>query len=144
LDIGPHSSDCYVLRPCKGCPLVSSKYLSFGMVQSGPHVMHGSLDPPHQKRHQDQSIRFAWPQNMDGSIVFARWQQCAPHVMHAFLAKPSPQAQQHLDRFGHFAQVTAESRYTLQRTSDFSPHNCPFPWGPERHLTYGSYGLPES
>jgi len=36
-------------------------------------------------------------------------------------AHPSPQPKQHLDRFSHFAQLTAECRYTLQRAAPFLP-----------------------
>jgi len=32
-------------------------------------------------------------QNMDGSIVFARWRQCAPYVTHAYLGPPESKSQ---------------------------------------------------
>ena len=47
---------------------------------------------------------------MDSSLVFARWRQCAPNLIHASLDHPRPQPKQHLNRFIHFAQLTAECR----------------------------------
>jgi len=43
-----------------------------------------------------------------GSLVFARWRQCAPHQYMLPWAQPSPQPERHLDRFRHFC--TAQGR----------------------------------
>ena len=40
---------------------------------------------------------------MSGSLVFARWRQCAPHVMLPRV-HPSPQPKLHLDRSSHFSR----------------------------------------
>ena len=51
-------------------------------------------------------------QQVDGSMVFAGWQQCAPHMLPR--ANRSPNPKWHHDRFSIFARLMAESRYTLQ------------------------------
>ena len=52
----------------------------------------------------------ASPAHMDGSVVFARWRQCALHLTLHMLPRthPSPQPKRHLDRFSHFC--TADGR----------------------------------
>jgi len=58
------------------------------------------------------------PPRMDGSMVYARWRQCAPHLIHASLCPvPNQVKLPNSISIGAavFAQVTAEIRYTLQR-----------------------------
>ena len=43
-----------------------------------------------------------------------------------------------------FAQLTAESPYTLQRATPFLLKTAPSRMGSEPHLTHGSLGSPES
>ena len=43
-----------------------------------------------------------------------------------------------------FAQLTAESPYTLQWAAPFPPRNCPFAWGSEPHLIMLSWAHPSS
>ena len=50
---------------------------------------------------------------MDGSMVFARWRHCTPHLTHAFWAHPSPNPKT------VFEQLVAERAYTLQWTALF-------------------------
>jgi len=69
---------------------------------------------------------------MDVSVVFAMLRQCAlcnpPNRPNAFLAYPSPQPKRHLDRFSHFAQLTAVSSgmpghvISLKIAPWFNPH----------------------
>jgi len=58
----------------------------------------------------------ASPLHSEGSIVFARLRQCAPHIIHPPLG-PSPQPKRHLCRFSHFAHLTAECRRACQGMS---------------------------
>jgi len=51
---------------------------------------------------------------MDGSVVFARWRQCAPILYMLPSAHPRPQPKQHLDRFSRFC--TAHDRESLYFT----------------------------
>jgi len=46
-------------------------------------------------------------------------------------AHPSPNPKRNLDRFSRFAQLTAESRYTLQRAAPFPIKIVPFRGGSE-------------
>jgi len=50
---------------------------------------------------------------MDGSIVFARWHQCDPHLTHAYLDPPESTSQTDINQLPFFAQLMAESPYTL-------------------------------
>ena len=67
---------------------------------------------------------------MDGSIVFARWRQCAPQspLNTCFLGPTSPYAKRHLDQFSRFC--TAHGRRSLYFTMGhpFSPQNCHHGW----------------
>jgi len=63
---------------------------------------------------------------MGGSIVFARWRQCGPHLRHASLGRPT---QVHTTNgisisSAVFAQLTAEGPYTLQWAAP-SPSKLP-------------------
>jgi len=58
------------------------------------------------------------PPHMDGSMVFARWQQCAPRLMLPWLTLVHIQNDV-LIGSAIFAQLTAESRYALQRAAPF-------------------------
>jgi len=67
---------------------------------------------------------------MDGSIVFARLRQCAPHLRRLLpRAHPTPYPKRHLNRFRRFC--TAHGRrphyYTMGRPSP--PQNCHSAWG---------------
>jgi len=79
----------------------------------------------------------------------ARWHQCAPHCsMHPW-SHPSPQPKQQLDRFSHFAQLTAECHRACSGMSLVPfPKNCPFAsvaWGNlGPHQNTGSLDPPES
>jgi len=73
---------------------------------------------------------------MDGSIVFARLQECASHLIHAH---PSSNPKQHLDQSAVFAPLTAERPYTLQWTA-LPPQNCLFPWGIWTHVVHNALG----
>jgi len=60
------------------------------------------------------SAVFAGLPNMDGSIVCARWLQCAPHVTRVSLGPPDSTTRQHFDQFSHFwATVCKTVRLTL-------------------------------
>ena len=54
------------------------------------HLIHGSLahPSPHPNSTSIISAIFARPPNMDGSAVFARWRQCAPHITHGSSGSP--------------------------------------------------------
>jgi len=100
-----------------------------------------------------QSNLTASPPQTDGSIVFARWGQCAlppilAHCRHLAnmielvlsSAHPSPQPKRQIDRFGHF--YTAHRRKPLYFTmGDPFPRKLPLIMresGP--HLTHDSLG----
>jgi len=82
---------------------------------------------PTPQTHLARFSRFAGPPNMDRSIVFARWRQCAPHVTHGSF-HPGPQPKRHLDRLSHIC--TAHGRMSSDMTEHvLSPKNCRFAWG---------------
>jgi len=55
------------------------------------------------------------PPHMDGSIVFARWRQYAPHLTYAYLDPPWANIPNSISiSSAVFAQLTAEVLYTLQ------------------------------
>jgi len=97
-----------------------------------------------------QQQRQRWQQlqqvvKVDGSIVFARWHQCAHPSNTCFLGT----TRVHIPNgiwisTAAFAQLTGESPYTLQRATPFPPQNFPFTRDPDPHLTHGSLGPPES
>ena len=66
---------------------------------------------------------------MYSSVVFARWRQCAPHLIMLSWAHSNPNSKQHLDQFSHFC--TAHGRMSLYFTMGhlFPSQNCLFPWG---------------
>jgi len=89
-------------------------------------------------------IKAASPLHMDGSVVFARFHQCAPHLIHASLAHPNPQPKQHLDRFSHFctAHGRASVYFTMGRPS---PSKLTIPMGDlDPNLIHGSLSPIES
>jgi len=83
---------------------------------------------------------------MDGSVVFVRRRRCAPHLIHAFLAHPSPQPKRHLDRFSHF--YTADGRASLYFTvwaAPIPPSKLPPPVGVSGlHPIHGYWAHPFS
>jgi len=67
-------------------------------------------------------------QNMDGSIVFARWRQCAPYVTHAYLGPPESKSQtapRSVQPLLHSSQQTVP----ILHNGPLPPKNCLFPWG---------------
>jgi len=91
-----------------------------------------------------QVVKVIWhktasPPQTDGSIIFARWCQCAHRAGHIGAtwwiwlnlfpsAHPSPQPKQQIDRFSHFC--TAQGGKCLYFImGDPFPQNCPFSWG---------------
>jgi len=76
---------------------------------------------------------------MNGSMIFASWRQCAPHLIHASLAilYPTQQPNGTSIHSAIFAHLTAECRRAYP-----SPKNCPLAWGDlDPHLTHGSLGI---
>jgi len=85
------------------------------------------------------------PPHMDGSIIFSRWCQCAPHLIHASLAHPSAHPKQYLDQFSRFCTAHCREAPILHNGPIVSPQNCPFPWRhPDSNLLGGSFGTHES
>jgi len=67
---------------------------------------------------------------MDGSMIFARWRQCAPHLYGLPCAHPSPQPKRHLHRFSHFCTAhRTVSHFTMALLFPSKVQNCPLPWG---------------
>ena len=77
----------------------------------------------------------ASPPHMDGSMVLARWRQCAAHLIMLSLARPSPKSQMVFPLVQSFLHSSWRSHYTLQwaKWGDLNPH-----------LIHGSLGPPES
>ena len=72
-----------------------------------------------------QVVKAIWQKGcMDGSVVFARWQQCAHHLIMLPRAHPSPQPKRKLCRLSHFH--TAQCRVLSGMSF---PKNCGFTWG---------------
>jgi len=65
---------------------------------------------------------------VDGLIIFARWRQCAPDLIHASLGPPESKSQVASASAQQFFCKVHLSRYTLQWAAP-SPYSCPFQWG---------------
>ena len=78
-------------------------------------------------------------------MVFTRWRQCAPHLLHASLGLPESTLHAALWSVQpFFAELKAVSRYTLQQATPFSPWKLPLPTGDlNPHPIHGSLGSPE-
>jgi len=82
--------------------------------------------------------------HMDGSVVFARLRQCAPHLIHASLAHPNPNLKRHLD-IG--SAVLHSSQQSVPILYNGPPLKLvPYFGGSRPHLIdlHGSFGPPES
>ena len=99
-----------------------------------------------------QATKVIWhqaasPPHMAGSIVFASWRQCAPHVIHVMLPWPTRLHIPNDTSIGSaaFAQLRAKSSYILQWAAP-SPSKLPLPMGldPGPHLIHGFLGQPDS
>jgi len=71
--------------------------------------------------------------HMDGSVMFDRWRQCAPHLMHACLDHPSAHPKRQPIRFSHFRGVTSVTGLLN------SSHIQLVTW-PTRHSANSSHG----
>jgi len=80
----------------------------------------------------------------DGSFVFARLRQCAPHLIHASLSLPSPQSKRHLDPLSYFC--AAQGRVSSGMPGHVRSHkNCPLAWGElYPNLIHSFLGQPDS
>ena len=93
---------------------------------------------------------------IDGSIIFATWRQCAlpcGHIgatwriwLNLCFLWPTHVHNPNSISIGSavFAQMTAQCPYLLQWDAPSLSQNCPFPWGYVPHLIHGSLGQPES
>ena len=98
-----------------------------------------------------QATKVIWhqaasPPHMAGSIVFASWRQCAPHVIHVMLPWPTRLHIPNDTSIGSaaFAQLRAKSSYILQWAAP-SPSKLPRRKGDlNLHQIHGSLGPPES
>jgi len=64
---------------------------------------------------------------LDGDLAPPEWGTAAPHFLASVYCG---QTVAHLSNcWALVAQLTAESRYTLQRAAPFPIKNCPFPLG---------------
>ena len=72
----------------------------------------------------------ASPLHMDGSVVFARWRQCAPASNTFPWTFPSPYPKRHVDQFSHFC--TAHSLRSLHFTAGPFPSKLPLFMGISR------------
>jgi len=63
-----------------------------------------------------------WQPHMNGSMIFARWRQCAPPT-HTWFSEPNRvQIPNGISiSSAAFAQLMARSRYALQRAAPFLP-----------------------
>ena len=71
----------------------------------------------------------ASPPHTDGSVVFAGWRQCTPHVIHGFLDAPdsaSQTASQSVQPFLHSWRQRIPILYNGMPQSP--PQNCAFQW----------------
>ena len=79
-----------------------------------------------------------------GSVVFARWRQCAPHLIMLPWIHPSPRPKRHLDRFSRFLQgwrswQTDRPRYAVcnnrPRSTAMPPDSTNLIFVVKKHLT---------
>jgi len=56
----------------------------------------------------------------DRSVVFARWRQCTPYLIHGSLSQRLPAAKRHLDRLSRFR--TARGREGTDRHTHTHTH----------------------
>jgi len=75
------------------------------------------------------SKKAALPPHMDGSIIFARWRQCAPHLKHASLDPPQFTPQTTSGSVQLFLHSARQRVPILYNGPLLPPQNCPFPWG---------------
>jgi len=62
-------------------------------------------------------MKAASPPHTDGSIVFARCRQCAPHLIGGSWGQPySPQSNQHLDGFSRLCRAYDRDRQIDRQT----------------------------
>ena len=86
----------------------------------------------------------ASPPHVDGSIVFTRWRQCAPHLTHASLGPPESIPQTTSRWVQPFCAGYRRVPLYFTMGCPSPPQNCSFPremWTP---LTHGSLDAPET
>jgi len=66
---------------------------------------------------------------MDGSVVFARWRQCAPHLKTCFLGPTRVQTTNGISIIQTFLHSSRQNVPILYNRQPFPPQNCPFLWG---------------
>jgi len=89
----------------------------------------------------------ASPPHTDGSVVFARWRQCAPNLTFGSLVPPDPRAERCLDRFSRFCTVHRTESLYFTMGHPLPPQSCSFAWGsgpPSNIGPHGSLNTPES
>jgi len=107
-----------------------------------PHLIHGSLGSPESMPtgHCDWFSRFC---RSAEHVRFSRIRQVAPcaHPCNTRFFGTTRVHYPHGISIGSaiFAQITAESSYTLHWATLFT-QNCLFPWGSGPHLIYDSFG----
>jgi len=67
--------------------------------------------------------------HMDGSVVFVKWRQCAPHLIYASLGPPESSTQMAFPSVQSFLHSSQQSIPILYSGPPFPPQNCPLPWG---------------
>jgi len=103
--------------------------MPFGMGRSGPPFNTWFFGPTQVHIPNGISIGsavFAGPPNMDSSIVFVRWRQCAPHVTHASLGPPESSTQtasRSVQPFFHSSRQSVPIPY-LGRTFSLKIAHC--------------------
>jgi len=82
---------------------------------------------------------------MDGSVVLARWRQCAPPLIHASMDSHESIPQTASRSIQPFLNSSRQRVLRFIMGRPFLPQNCPFTWGNmDPHLIHGSLGPPES
>jgi len=79
--------------------------------------------------------------HMDGSIVFARWHQCAPHLIHGSFGPPKSRVY-NPNSISTGSAVLAPLMTDGHCTAATSPRNYPSNGGSGPHLKHGSLGHP--
>ena len=97
----------------------------------------------HSLSDRQQVVKVIWqraasPPHKNGSMVFARWRQCASHLIHPSLGPLRSIPSGISIGSAVFAELTRQGVHILYNGPPFPPQNYPFPWV-DSHLKHGSF-----
>jgi len=90
---------------------------------------------------EEQVVKLIWhkatsPPHTDGSVVFANWRQCAPHLIHGCLDPPDSAFQISFRLVQPFLHSSRQGVYILYNEPPFSPQHSPSHGGCESPIYF--------